>query len=706
MSLDELLSEINAPSDGERALNYYKWLGYKSGEEKPNSPARARAVQSLLTGPEPFIYRNDLIAGSMRPMKAVIDPAEADEANRVSNGYGERWFQTNADHFAPDYKTALTLGIPGLMRKIEDSAREHADESEKVSFLADMKTALTALRTMIGKYADAAEKLPEGYNPASCDIAANCRALTERAPGSFREALQFVWFCHLAFCYEGRYAMALGRMDQYLYPFYRADVEKGKLTKKRATELLSSCLIKIGENRSLFGFDDVVNICIGGTSPDGSSDVNELSYCILDAVNECHIPGPNLSARISKNAPDEFLDACLKVIGTGLGYPALMNDEVNVKALMRAGYPAEDAHNFCMVGCIENFITGSQPPWSDGRFDTPRYLEYTLHNGRGILDENARGIDTGAADEITGMDDLMSRLEKQLSFAVKNYVEGFNKTNHISNPMDYSSPLLSLFCRDCIARGLDINNGGALYPSVHGAALMGIGTMADSLAAIEKVVYTDKEASLSEVAEAMARNFDGCDDLRQKLLDAPKYGNNDDFADKYAVWFVEFLTHEFDRYRTNDGGRFYTLIAANVSNIYAGKLIAATPDGRLAGEPLSDAASPTYGKDTNGATSTLLSIVKPDYSCVSGGSVVNQKYSPSAFRDGRREKLRALLRVYFDKGGQEIQINSTSREVLKDAMKNPEKYRNLVVRVSGFSARYVTLAPEVQHDILNRTQHE
>jgi formate C-acetyltransferase len=248
--------------------------------------------------------------------------------------------------------------------------------------------------------------------------------------------------------------------------------------------------------------------------------------------------------------------------------------------------------------------------------------------------------------------------------------------------------------------------GGSQYPSVHGAALMGVGTLSDSLAAIEKVVFVDHEASLSELAAALRNNFEGYEDLQRKLLAAPKYGNNDDFVDKYAVWFTDYLSDCFDRYKTRDGGGIYTAMAANISNIYAGMGLGASPDGRLAGQPLSDAASPTYGKDVNGITSTLLSVSKPDYTRCACGTVINQKFSPSVFEDGNREKLLRAIRVYFARGGQELQINATSREILLDAMEHPEQYQNLVVRVSGFSAFYVTLEKDVQLDILNRTQQE
>jgi len=289
---------------------------------------------------------------------------------------------------------------------------------------------------------------------------------------------------------------------------------------------------------------------------------------------------------------------------------------------------------------------------------------------------------------------------------VKAYVENVLARSTPAHPEDYTSPFLSCFARECIERGVDINLGGTKYRSAHGACLMGIGTTADALAAIEQTVFVDKTATLNQIGDALRADFKGYADLHRLLQAAPKYGNDNPFADRYAKWFAEFLTNEFDRYRTYDGGRFVTLMAANTSNIWAGRQIAATPDGRHAGEPLSDAASPSYGKDTCGPTATLKSVCSPDYTRSAGGTVVNQKFSPEMFRDGNRQKLQALIRTYFAMGGEEIQINATSPEVLRDAMAHPEAYQNLVVRVSGFSAYYVRLDAAVQLDILHRTQQQ
>ncbi len=464
-------------------------------------------------------------------------------------------------------------------------------------------------------------------------------------------------------------------------------------------------LYKIGERR-YFGGDDVVNIAIGGVKRDSSGAVNDLSTVILEAVKNCNIPGPNLSARLYKGVPDEFLDECLKVIGTGLGYPALMNDEVNIPALLRHGYSLEDCRDYCMVGCIENFITGKQPPWSDGRYNVPKYIELALNNGSCMQTGMRLGPATGEVAAMNSMDDFMAAFTEQMRWGAAEYMALFRNENERYNRKRYAQPFLSCFCRDCIARGQDINDGGALYPSFHGAGCMGIATVADSLAAIEEVVYKKKSVSPEELRWALVADFKGYESLRQELLQAPKYGNNIDQADKYAVWYVDYTNKLFSEYRTHDGGAVYTAIASNTNNIPAGREVAATPDGRHAGEPLSDAASPMRGMDKDGPTSLIHSMTKPDYTLVACGTVLNQKFEPSMFTDDtKRAKLRALIKTYFQKGGQEMQINAVSREVLFDAMKNPQDYGNLVVRVSGFSAYYVNLDKSIQQDILERTEH-
>ncbi len=700
MSTKELRKEFCEPTKGLRSPDYFRYKGYLNSLNEPIPIMRARAIESLFTETKPYIYKNDLIVGSTKGLYTDVSEKLLKNISKTVNEFGKRSFITNCDHYSPSYPHVVNVGITGLLSEIDESEKNHADDDGRLTTLRAMKITLHAFVRMIDNYRLLAISLrdnPDYDREKLSFIEKNCEALTKRRPETFAEALQLIWLCHTAFLLEERYAMALGRMDMYLYPFYKKDIENKTLTKEKATSLLKNVFAKIESS-------DVVNICIGGTDTDGNCTVNELSYCIIDAVKECNIPGPNLSARISEKTPDEFLLASIDSIGTGLGYPALMSDKINMAALSAYGYEKEDICNYSMVGCIENFITGMQPPWSDGRFDTPRFFDYLLNNGISEFG-NTVSIDTGDVEEITDMKEFMNRFEKQLEHGVSHYCAEFEARNNRINQEHFPEPFLSCFCHDCIGRGLDINNGGSRYPSVHGAVLMGVGTVADSLSAVEKVIFTDKKATVSELRDALRCNFEGYEELRELLLDAPKYGNNDDFADKYAVWFLDYLSSLFKNYRTRDGGYIYVAMAANVQNIYAGKQIAATPDGRLQGEPLSDAASPTYGRDVKGATTTLNSVTKPDYTKAACGTVINQKFSPSMFCKENRMKLLSLIKTYFKKGGQEIQINATSKETLLDAMEHPEKHGNLVVRVSGFSDYYVRLAKEVQLDILSRTQH-
>ncbi len=694
-------NELHTPVKGTWAPYYFRFLGYNEDLCAPAPILRARGIYTLFTETEPVVFPSELVLGNKMCLATEkADPVRLKYARAKVDEFGLRTFAKNNDHFAPDYRHLLAVGVPGLIEEIDRSSKVHADDPGRLLTLEAMRLTLVGFTEMIENYADKAESLigTNGYcDDRLASAAKTCRAVAHGKPETFREALQLVWFCHNSFQLESRYAMALGRLDQYLYPFYKADRDAGRLTPDEAGELLENVFIRLR--------GDVVNICVGGTSPDGSCDVNELSYIIVRAVRTCFIPGPNLSARISENTPDSFLDECLCSIGTGLGYPALMNDRVNLDALRKYGYEDSDLYDYCMVGCIENFISGKQPPWSDNRFDTPRFFDFVFNDGVSEISETA-GVTTPALSELTTMDEFMRAFEKQVSYGVTEYCARLNNYNNSINQSHYPEPFLSCFCCDCIGRGLDINCGGAKYPSVHGAALMGVGTVADSLAAIEKVVYVDKAATLEELRNAMKANYEGYGELREKLLAAPKYGNNDDFVDKYAVWFVDFIPNEFNKYKTRDGGGVYIGMASNTQNISAGEITGATPDGRLAREPLSDAASPTYGRDTHGATATVLSISKPDYTNSALGSVINQKYSPAMFKDEKRAKLLSLIRTYFRLGGQEIQINATSPEVLRDAMDNPENYRDLVVRVSGFSAYYTELGRKVQEDILNRTQKD
>lgn len=692
--------------------NYLFYQGLTNHFGEYTLTAKSYATAHVFTNHYKHIYENDLIAGSISgkyDIEDKIDINELNYANGIVNSYGARSFTTNADHYAPDFVTPLQIGIGGIISNINKSIEIYKNDDGKITFLNGALITMTAFSKMIQQYGEAAKiKANElGGKKELLEISRICDKISMNKPDTLHEALQLVWLIHLSFLYENRYAMALGRFDQYLYPFYKNDIDNGFITNDEAVDLIACTLYKIYEQHHFTGGDDVVNIAIGGVKRDGSNADNELTIAVLEAVKRCNVPGPNLSARLHSESSEEYWDKCMEVIGTGLGYPALMNDDVNINALARHGYDIEDCRDYCMVGCIENFLPGLQPPWSDGRYNTPKYIELALNNGVNVLTGVCEGLQTGNISELRTMDDVINAVKKQMEYGAAKYVALFKNENERYNKINYSQPYLSCYCNDCIEKGLDINDGGARYPSVHGAGCMGIATVADSLAAIEKVVFNDKIVSLETLNKALHANFVGYEELHRQLLDSPKYGNNDNFVDKYAVWFVDVHEEIFSKYRTWDGGAFYTAIASNVSNIPAGAEIAATPDGRLSRAPVSDAASPMHGMDTNGPTAVINSISKPDYTKVACGTVLNQKYSPSMFSDlNNRDKLKALIKTYFIKGGQEIQINSVSREILYAAQQNPHDYRNLVVRVSGFSAVYVNLDMKVQNDILMRTEHE
>ncbi|MCL1857590.1 MAG: glycyl radical protein, partial [Kiritimatiellaeota bacterium] len=350
-------------------------------------------------------------------------------------------------------------------------------------------------------------------------------------------------------------------------------------------------------------------------------------------------------------------------------------------------------------------LQGRQPAWSDGRHNSPRYIDLTLNNGVDTMTGAMIGIETGDLSTLDTMEKFLAALTAQMEYGVSEYMRLFNNEAGRYDKTLYAQPYLSCYCRDCIERGRDIRDGGAMYPSVHSPCCMGIGTVADSLAAIEQNVYVNKTLTLSALRDILAADFEGHEDVRRLLLKSPKYGNNDDRADKYARWFVDAHYAVYAKHRTYDGGGVYVAIASNVNNIPGGMEVAATPDGRKRRTPLSDASSPMHGMDTNGLTAVLLSCSKPDFTKSACGTVLNIKFGGTMLHAENRAKVLALLRVYFERGGQEAQINCVSRETLEDASLHPEKYADLVVRVSGFSAHYTSLDPAVQKDILARTEY-
>ncbi|MHB1354387.1 MAG: pyruvate formate lyase family protein [Anaerolineae bacterium] len=690
---------------------YWRGCAFERYAGEPMTIRRSRALEAVLSRMSLLIREDDLIVGTPAGIAQGQLPPDIDEVTwqryKVLNeSIGERWFTTNFDHLAPDYHKLVTSGLPGLLAEAQASEQAQRDPAGKV-FLRSVQIALQAVIDFVRRWEQACVAEQDRASDIRRDelslIASDLRAIANQAPQTFSQAVQLVWLVHVVLAVEGRGAMAFGRMDQYLWPLYQQELEHDG--GQRARAVLECLWAKLEEP---FIPNPVLNIAIGGQSPEGEDAVNELSYLILDVTKTMATPNSNVSARFAHFTPDRFYDACVDVIKTGIGFPAVFNDEVLVPSICGLlGAELADARDYCFVGCIETFMPGKMPPWSDSRANLLLALERVFYNGADRPDGECHGIETGPVERLSTFAEFMVAYHKQLAHIISLHCKELAQIKASLCAEDYTSPLLSALTDDCLKRGLDINMGGARYPDMHGIGGMGLGSTADSLAAIKWFIYDRDELSWQELLAALEADYVGFEALRQRLVnEAPKYGNDVPFVDSIAAEIVRMYTGEVLQHRTPGGGRFVPLMAANTGNIWAGREMGATPDGRRAQEPLSDAASPTFGRDHKGPTAVIDSLTRVDYHPVVGGTVVNMKFAPSTLAgDEGTAVWRSLVKTYFKQGGMQLQFNVTGRKVLEAARREPEKYADLVVRVSGFSAMYVSLPAAVQEDILARTEH-
>lgn len=683
-----VLAEIRAGRGRRGAYNlckYWRAVAYREHPAAPDPVMRAIAFGKMLENIPLFLYANDEIAGSIRGFYSDAPPPGVSDADyqglaREHDEKGQRNFRAGFDHTLADYPSLLAGGIDGLLEKVGRSRMDNA-ESGKIEFLDSARIVLEAFRAFISRYAREA-RARDLVETAQClDAVAGPR------PRTLRQAMHLAWMTHIAFCAEDRRHMALGRADQYLAPFYERDLRQGLLDRDMALDLFCHLWAHIDE------IGHVQNICIGGTTPDGRDATNELSYICLDATKLVKSPHTNLSARFHDKSTDRFHCACFECIRTGMGFPAIFNDHTLVPGLCKLGVPIETARDYCMVGCIETMLPGRQQAWSDSRFNTPLCLVEALDRLRETQYPSFETLETLFRES------LASRIRAHAE-AINSYKAGY--------PVErFSDPFLSVLTRDCIARARDINAGGAEFRGFHGICAMGLGTLADSFAAIRKLVFEEKRLTLSRLGEALDADFEGYEDVRLLLLNkAPKYGNNDDYVDSIAARLVEWFAGECLKHEIQGGGRFVICMAANVNNIDAGREVPATPDGRKARTPLSDAASPFFGRDRRGPTAFLGSVAAPDYTNAQGGTVINMRFDPLYFRGERGAgTFRAFTKAFVRRRIPQLQFNFTDDATLLDAQRNPDRHRSLLVRVSGFSAYFVELGPEVQADILRRRAH-
>jgi formate C-acetyltransferase len=546
-------------------------------------------------------------------------------------------------------------------------------------------------------------------------IADVCRRVPAHPPRDFREALQAYWFTHLGVITELNTwdSFNPGHLDQHLYPFYRRDLDSGTLTREQARELLQCFWVKfnnqpappkVGVTAAESGtYTDFCNINTGGLKPDGSSGVNELSYLVLEVIDEMRLLQPSSNLQLSKKNPDAFLERGLEIVRKGWGQPSIFNADMVVEELLRQGKSLEDARCGGTSGCVETGAFGKEAYILTGYFNLPKVLELALNNGFDPRTGKMVGIQTGDPRQFASFDDVLSAFRRQLTYLIDVKVRGNNVIERLYARL-MPAPYLSLLIDDCIARGRDYNDGGPRYNSTY---IMGVApaTCADSLAAIKFHVFDRGSLSMGELLDALRADFAGHEKTRLMLWNrSPKFGNDDAYADGILEQIFDLFFAAVDGRPNTKGGVYRVNYLSTTCHVYFGSVTGATPDGRRCGEPHSDGISPAQGADRRGPTAVIKSAARMDHGRT-GGTLLNQKFTPKLVEgeDGIR-RMAHLVRSYFKLDGHHIQFNVVTADTLREAQANPEKHRDLIVRVAGYSDYFCDLTPALQNEIIARTE--
>ena len=544
-----------------------------------------------------------------------------------------------------------------------------------------------------------------------------CSHVPAHAPRTFHEALQYYWFVHLAVITELNPwdSFNPGRLDQHLYPFFTKEINEGTLAIDKAKEVLQAFWIKFNNHPAppKIGvtalesntYTDFSLINLGGVKADGSDAVNELSYIILDVIEEMRLLQPSSMVQVSKKNPDLFLKRALKIVKTGFGQPSIFNTDAIVQELVRQGKSIEDARNGGASGCVESGAFGTECYILTGYFNIPKVLEITLNNGFDKHTNKKIGLETGDASTFKSFDELMHAFNKQLEHFINIKILGNNIIETLFS--DYlPAPFLSLLIDDCIANGKDYNCGGARYNTSYIQGV-GLGSITDNLTAIRQHVFDKKSVSMIDLLKALETDFKGFEELRNELIyNTPKFGNDNDYADEQAVRVFEMYYDAINGRPTPRGGTYRINMLPTTCHVYFGAVMGAMPDGRKARMPLSEGISPVQGADKEGPTAVLKSAAKIDQ-IRTGGTLLNQKFTPSFFEDTEAlDKICQMVRSYFRMDGHHIQFNVVDAETLRDAQIHPENYRDLIVRVAGYSDYFNDLGEDLQNEIIQRTEHE
>ena len=617
---------------------------------------------------------------------------------------------------------------------ILDFGRDIAQRLATLDFLGDpeayakreelraMAICADAILLLANRHADLARELARAERDLNRKaeletIERTCRNVPARAPTNFHEALQAYWFIHLAVITELNPwdAYNPGRLDQHLMPFYAQGIADGTLTRESAEELLQCFWVKFNNQpappkvgvtaEESSTYTDFANINCGGLKADGTDAVNEVSYLILDVIDEMQLVQPSSNIQLSRKNPDAFLKHAARVIRKGRGQPSIFNAETVIEEMLRQGKSIEDARCGGTSGCVETGAFGKESYILTGYFNLPKILEIALHNGVDPLTGKKLGIATGDAGSFSSFTGVLEAFRKQLHHFVEMKVRGNNVIERIYAGF-MPVPCLSLLTDDCIAKGKDYHDGGARYNTNYIQGV-GIGTVTDSLAAIRAMVFEEKALTMVELLAMLEADFEGFEKSRLLLVNrAPKYGNDDERADDLMREVFESFYCEVNGRPNTKNGVYRINLLPTTCHVYFGSVTGATPDGRKANTPLSEGISPVQGADRHGPTAVLKSAGKMDH-VRTGGTLLNQKFSPQVLEGEKGiDTLAHLVRSYFTLGGHHIQFNVVNAETLREAQKKPEQYRDLIVRVAGYSDYFADLSKTLQDEIIARTEHQ
>ena len=621
--------------------------------------------------------------------------------------------------------TIYKKGFNDFVRDIEAALAAVDWESDveamkKSEELKAMKIAALALIRFAGRHAQKANELAAKEKNAARRkelerIARNCERVPAEAPADFWEAVQYYWFVHLGVVTEFNTwdSFNPGRLDQHLLPFFKKGVADGSLSSESAKEVLEALWVKfnnqpappkVGVTAEESGtYTDFALINLGGVRPDGSDAVNEVTYLLLDVIEEMRLLQPSSMVQISRKNPDAYVKRALQIIKTGFGQPSVFNTEAIIQEMLRMGKSLEDARAGGASGCVETGAFGREAYILTGYFNLPKILELTINNGVDLRTGRKIGIATGEPASFASFDEFVDAFRKQVEYFADIKIKGSNLIERLY--AEYlPAPFLSLLIDDCIAKGKDYHDGGARYNTSYVQGV-GMGTIADSLVSIKYNVFGEKRATLAELRDICKADFKGNEELRQIFLNkTPKWGNDDDRADDLARGVFEIYYAAVNNRPNTRGGNYRIILLPTTSHVYFGRVTCATPDGRTAFEPVSEGISPVQGADWHGPTAVIKSAAKLDH-LRTGGTLLNQKFTPSFFKgDSALTKLTALIRSYFSMDGHHIQFNVVTADTLLDAQKHPEKHRDLIVRVAGYSDYFVDLCIELQNEIIKRTE--